>query len=59
MKGKDTLGEGVWAMIEAPDSDLRMTTKETPEEKVCGPRYEPSSECPRADMMARYKWIDG
>jgi hypothetical protein len=23
---------------------------------VCGPRYEPSSERPKADVMARYKW---
>ena len=56
MKGKDTSQEGVWAMIGAPDSDCRMTTSGDTEEKVCGPRYEPSSERPRANVMARYEW---
>jgi len=33
-----------------------MTTGEDTLEKVCRPRYEPSSERPRANVMVGYKW---
>jgi len=33
-----------------------MTTDEDTLEKVWGPWYEPSSEYPKANVMARYKW---
>ena len=33
-----------------------MTMGEDTLEKVYGPRYEPSSERPRTNVMARYKW---
>ena len=43
-------------MIEAPVQTAAWRRVKTPKEKVCGPRYEPSSERPKADVMARYKW---
>jgi hypothetical protein len=33
-----------------------MTTGEDTLEKVCGPRYKPSSECPKANVMDGYEW---
>ena len=54
--GRRHLREGVSAVIEAPVQTAAWQRAETPKEKVCGPRYEPSSERPKADVMARYKW---
>jgi hypothetical protein len=40
----------------SPISDRLMTTCEDTIEKVYGPRYEPSLECPRANVMVGYEW---
>jgi len=40
----------------SPSSDRPMTTGEDTLEKVWGPWKEPSSEHPKADVMARYEW---
>jgi len=40
----------------SPSSDYRMTTSGDTLEKVWGPWKEPSSERPKANVMARYEW---
>jgi hypothetical protein len=53
---EDTLERRCEGHDRSPNPDRRMMTSEDTLEKVYGPRYEPSSEHPRANVMARYKW---
>jgi hypothetical protein len=54
--GRRHLREGVRAIRGAPFQTAAWRRAETPQEKVCGSWYEPSSERPKANVMARYEW---